>query len=248
MSKLHAMIAADRGAGWIESASSTLTDRSPKPEARNLETPPPWARVGLRYGPVHMTDTKQTGVFEIPEAIRTQMRGKSWRDDPACPSFEALRLLKLPYRDFADVLHVGELVVHVEVADEVARIFAQLCAAGFPIHSMQRIDHFAADDELSMAANNTSGFNFRVIQGTSVLSQHALGLAIDINPAQNPWLRPGRVDPEAGRDYLDRTQRRPGMIVRPSPVLDAFAAFGWQWGGAPRRPDDGPDYHHFSKR
>jgi hypothetical protein len=95
-----------------------------------------------------------------------------------------------------------------------------------------------------MAANNCSAFNFRRVQGTNVLSHHALGLAIDINPCQNPWVRDARVDPPAARDYLDREHVRPGMIVRPGPVLAAFAAYGWYWGGD---FNGMRDYHHFSK-
>jgi poly-gamma-glutamate synthesis protein (capsule biosynthesis protein) len=95
-----------------------------------------------------------------------------------------------------------------------------------------------------MAANNSSAFNFRVVDGTQRLSQHALGRAVDINPLQNPWRRGARVDPEAGSAYLDRAQLRPGMIVRPGPVIAAFEAAGWSWGGDVA---DAPDFHHFSK-
>lgn len=123
-------------------------------------------------------------------------------------------------------------------------VFEHIFAARFPIHSLRRIDHFAGSDPESMAANNSSAFNFRLVDGSEHLSQHALGQAIDINPLQNPWLRGERVDPEAGRAYLDRRQLRPGMIVRPGPVIAAFEAAGWRWGGDNA---DAPDYHHFSK-
>ena len=184
-----------------------------------------------------------TGHFEIPARIREEMRGCSWRDEPRCPRFEALRLVRVQYRGFDGAVQLGELIVHTELADEVVAIFAEIFAAGFPIESMRRIDEFAADDNASMAANNTSAFNYRVVEGTSQLSQHALGRAIDINPVQNPWLRAGRVDPPAGREYLDRSHTRPGMLVRPDPVIDAFTRVGWQWGGDLAQPD----YHHFSK-
>lgn len=184
-----------------------------------------------------------TGSFEVPEAVRDAMRTCSWRDDPRCPPFEQLRWLRLRHRGFDGAVHAGELVVHAAVAAEVVDIFEQLFHAGFPIESLRRIEDFAADDDASMAANNSSGFNFRVVDGTSELSQHALGRAIDINPVQNPWLRGARVDPAAGRSYLDRAHVRPGMIVRPGPVVDAFTRAGWLWGGDLAHPD----YHHFSK-
>lgn len=184
------------------------------------------------------------GIFELSEAVREEMRGVSWHEHPACPSFDSLRLLKLRHWGFDGATHEGELVVHATLADEVLVVFERIFSAHFPIHSMRRIDHYAGNDHVSMAANNCSGFNFRVVDGSERLSHHALGQAIDINPVQNPWLRGARVDPEAGRSYLDRTQLRPGMIVRPGPVLAAFEAAGWSWGGDAAAPD----YHHFSKR
>jgi len=130
------------------------------------------------------------------------------------------------------------------IADEIVVIFERLFVAQFPIERMQRIEAFGGSDAASMVANNSSAFNFRHVQGTSVLSHHALGLALDLNPIQNPWLRGANVDPEQGREYLDREQRRPGMIVEGDRVVEAFAAYGWDWGGDWR---DMRDYQHFSK-
>jgi hypothetical protein len=171
------------------------------------------------------------------------MRGCSWRDVPACPPFEQLRLLRLRHYGFDGAVHTGELVVHEELAEEVCEIFERILQARFPIESLRRIDDYRADDEASMAANNSSGFNFRVIDGSSTLSQHALGRAVDINPVQNPWVRGARVDPGGGRSYLERAHVRAGMIVRPGPVVEAFTRAGWAWGGDLAQPD----YHHFSK-
>jgi hypothetical protein len=185
-----------------------------------------------------------SAVFSIPPEIQAEMRGKSWHDHPQCPRFEALRLLRVRHRGFDGCDHKGELIVHAELAVEVVSIFEQLFAAQFPIASLRRIDHWNGSDDASMAANNSSAFNFRLIDGTQQLSQHALGRAIDINPLQNPWLRGARVDPAEGRAYLDRDDVRPGMIVRSGPVVAAFSAAGWQWGGD---IPGTPDYHHFSK-
>lgn len=188
------------------------------------------------------TDTR--GVFNITEAMQAHMRGRSWRDEPECPRFHELRLLCVRHRGFDGAVHDGELIVHAQVADEVFGIFERLFQADFPLHSVRRVDHFEGDDGASMAANNCSGFNFRRIDGTQLLSHHARGLAVDINPVQNPWLREGRVDPALGRDYLDRTVVRPGMIVRPGLVIALFSAAGWRWGGESAH---GADYHHFDK-
>ncbi len=181
------------------------------------------------------------------------MDGLSWRQsDSRCPRLSALRLLEIPFWNFDGEEQRGELVVAAEVSQDILGVFAKLWHARFPIERMVRIDYFNADDERSMAANNCSGFCFRVIDGSPPaggsprLSMHALGLAVDINPVQNPYVTShasdGKIFPLVGTHYLDRTDRRPGMIIRPSIVIDAFAAMGWQWGGDWTSKSD---YHHF---
>ena len=97
-------------------------------------------------------------------------------------------------------------------------------------------------DDASMAADNTSGFNCRRVPGTRTWSQHAFGLAIDINPLENPFVHDGIVDPPGGRRYLDRSHFRRGMIRPGDVVVGAFASIGWSWGGR----WSSPDYQHFS--
>ncbi|HTM21713.1 MAG TPA: M15 family metallopeptidase [Kofleriaceae bacterium] len=170
------------------------------------------------------------------------MNGRSWRDDPRCPRFDELALVRMNHHGFDGAIHRGELVIAAAVADDVVAAFARIFAAGFPIELMARVDRFDADDARSMAANNCSAFNFRVAP-SGKLSQHSFGTAIDINPVQNPMVIGDRVYPDAGAAYLDRGDLRAGMIVRPGPVVDAFAAIGWGWGGDWTRI---LDYHHFS--
>jgi hypothetical protein len=180
----------------------------------------------------------------LPPELCACMTGVSWHPDPRCPPFAALRLLTLPYWDFFGVPQTGQLIIAASVADEVLAIFAGLYALGFPIARMVPIDAFAGDDDASMAANNTSGFNFRNVAGTDSLSRHAYGLAIDINPLLNPMIIGADIYPPAGAAYTDRAVMCPGMIVRPGPVVDLFDAYGWQWGGDWVRTKD---YHHFTK-
>lgn len=181
----------------------------------------------------------------LPPLCRGRMAGRSWHPDPRCPSFEDLRLLSLPHWDFAGDVQTGELVVAAELSSEILRIFAGLFHLGFPIERMELIDAYGGDDNASMAANNCSSFNFRNVAGTDVLSKHAFGMAIDINPRCNPMIVGDAVHPPEGAAYLDRSDLRPGMITRPGPVVDLFAAHGWEWGGdwSPMK-----DYHHFTKR
>lgn len=188
-----------------------------------------------------MTDS-QGELGLIPEDVRAEMYSVSWHEDTCCPPFDDLVLLRVPYLGFDGREHRGELIVARSVGDAVLRAFAALRRADYPIARMERIERFGGDDRRSMAANNCSGFNFRRVDGEDRLSMHALGLAIDINPVQNPWIRGNRVDPERGRAFVDRTRAHPALIRRPSLVIEAFADIGWEWGGD---WPDYQDYHHF---
>lgn len=165
----------------------------------------------------------------------------SWR--PSCPvGLEDLRLVTLSHHTFDGGVATGELVVHQDVADDVVTVFAELFAAGFPIERMELVDVYDADDDRSMAANNTSAFNCRTVAGTNRWSQHAFGRAIDVNPLLNPYVRGSRIDPPEGSAYVDRSIDQPGLIRAGDAAVRAFAAIGWSWGGN----WSSPDYQHFS--
>jgi hypothetical protein len=181
-------------------------------------------------------------VREIDPTLAGRMR-TSWR--PGCPvPLVSLRHLTLRHWDGVGGARDGELVVHADHADAVVSVFAELFAAGFPIARMQLVDDYGGDDQASMRANNTSAFNCREVAGRpGVLSNHALGTAIDINPLVNPWVNGRTVDPPEGAPYADRSQRVPGGIYPGDVVTRAFARIGWGWGG------DWPsskDWQHFS--
>jgi D-alanyl-D-alanine carboxypeptidase len=135
--------------------------------------------------------------------------------------------------------------VNVRVVPEVVAVFRRLYAARFPIRRLRPIDAYRGNDERSLAADNTAGFNCRYVIGPGPRrwSSHAFGEAIDVNPVENPYLERGRVHPRAGRAYLDRSHLRPGMAVRGGVLVRSFATAGWQWGG---RWTGSPDYQHFS--
>jgi D-alanyl-D-alanine carboxypeptidase-like protein len=183
-------------------------------------------------------------ISAIPPEVAAEMAGVSWHPDPRCPPLADLALIRLVHLDELGDERQGELVVAAALADDVARAFGQIHAAGFPIACMERIDAHGGSDDRSMAANNSSAFNFRTIAGTDQLSLHGLGRAIDINPLWNPYVVGATVHPPAGAAWLDRAAVRPGMIVRPGPVTDAFDAIGWEWGGD--WTGRVRDYHHFA--
>jgi len=183
-------------------------------------------------------------VEPLPEHIIAQITGSSFH--PEAPfDYSHLSYLTITHVDFYGKSHTGNIIVAASIADEVLDIFREIYDYGFPIARMRLIDYYGADDYYSMADNNSVGFNFRVIAGTDRLSRHAWGMAIDINPIQNPFIRDDIILPVAGAAYVDRTDVRPGMIIPGDVVYRGFTSRGWTWGGHWRVPID---YHHFERR
>jgi hypothetical protein len=176
------------------------------------------------------------------DAVRNRVRW-SWRR--GCPVGPVeLRLLRADYWGVDKRVHRGELIVHRDHARRVLVVLEKLFKAGYPIERLELVDAYRADDDRSMAANNTSGFNCRRVSGSSSWSEHAYGRAIDLNPLRNPYVtRGGRVSPPAGRPYANRARRAAGMIHANDLVVRAFAAAGWRWGGY---WSGSRDYQHFS--
>ncbi len=179
----------------------------------------------------------------IPAAVEDRMRGVSYRDNPDI-RLSDLRYLRLSYVDFDGKDQVGELVCNQAVADDLLEIFKALYEARYPIRSIRLIDDFNGDDDASMAADNTSCFNYRRKTGMRQLSKHALGLAVDINPFENPYVRPNRVRPADARRYADRTQDFPHKIDKNDLCYRLFREHGFSWGGSWRSVQD---YQHFEK-
>src|SRR6187200_1797340 len=106
-----------------------------------------------------------------------------------CPIGPAeLRSVAFSYRDFAGGVHTGRIVVARRVADSVVTVFRRLWEARFPLRSVRPVSVYRGDDDASMAADNTSGFNCRRVEGSSSWSMHAYGEAIDVNPVENPYV------------------------------------------------------------
>jgi hypothetical protein len=168
----------------------------------------------------------------------------SWH--AGCPVAPAqLRRVRVTHWGFDGRVHSGRVIVNRTAVTDVVTVFRRLYSARFPIRRMRPIDAYRANDERSLAADNTAAFNCRNVigPGSRRWSVHAYGLAIDVNPIENPYLERGRVHPRAGRAYLNRSNVRPGMAVRGGLLVHAFAAVGWGWGG---RWTGSPDYQHFS--
>jgi hypothetical protein len=165
----------------------------------------------------------------------------SWHS--GCPvARESLRLITMTYRGFDGRVRDGRLVVSVRVARGVVKVFRTLYESGYPIRRMVPIDAYGNDDDRSLAADNTAGFNCRRVAGTTRWSMHATGEAIDVNPVENPYVHGGTISPPAGQSFLSRPSLR-GVIHHGDAVWRAFRAIGWGWGGDWSSP---VDYQHFS--
>lgn len=185
---------------------------------------------------------------EIPDSIWHRMQGRSYPQGCEVPRSD-LRYLELSYVDFEGHEHLGQMVCNRHIADDLLYIFRRLYEARYPIASMRLIDDYGADDARSMAANNTSCFCYRRVAGSTALSKHSRGMAVDVNPLYNPcvYVRSGRVLPPEGKAYAhdrDRCKDIPGKIDTADLCYRLFVSRGFRWGGAWRTLKD---YQHFER-
>jgi hypothetical protein len=219
---------------------------------------------------------RQRGIVPYPRAIRALLTlvsllllptsGWAALDAAACARLQAARVIgpdapvgcqqlaivRFPYVDFSGVSHQdGQLMVLAAVAPEVRQLFNALYQRRFPLERVRLMEHYQGDDAAAMRDNNTSAFNNRQLTGGGPPSLHAYGLAIDINPRQNPYVELGedgmaRFSPPAGIAYANRLAIRPGKPARPGmaeQVVGLFAEYGFTiWGGYWDTP---LDYQHF---
>jgi hypothetical protein len=186
-------------------------------------------------------------IKKIDDNIKTRINGKSYKEDCDVP-YDDLRYIRVLHKNFEGKTQVGELIINKSVAEDVLDIFKELYDADYPIERMVLIDEYDAEDNASMAANNSSAFNFRFIDGTTKRSSHSDGLAIDINPLYNPYVRTRNgkevVLPENGTEYADRTKENPYYIKKDDICYQAFSKRGFTWGGEWK---SSKDYQHFQK-
>jgi hypothetical protein len=163
-----------------------------------------------------------------------------------CPvDADDLAYVRLTFWGFDDRRHTGELLVIGSVADQVVAVFEKLYRARFPFEELRITPRSELDAHPTGDGNNTGAFVCRPTTGsTTTPSQHAYGLAIDLDPFQNPYTNDDLVLPELASAYLDRDRLRPGMITPDGVVVRAFASIGWTWGGTWRSLKD---YQHFSQ-
>lgn len=187
------------------------------------------------------------------DSVYNRIIGKSYVSNSNI-GLSDLRYLKMLHVNFNGEFQVGEMIVNKSVAGEVMEIFEILCAEGYQIKSMYLIDNYwagdgASSDWYSIDANNTSCFCYREATGSSNLSKHALGKAIDINPQQNPYVTytdgKAKYSHDNASDYVyDRSSSTPHVITTSDRAYELFTQYGWTWGGNWNSPKD---YQHFQK-
>ena len=187
------------------------------------------------------------GVYRIGPALRRVLVGRSWH--PGCPvPIEDLRHVSVSYWDFQGEVRIGPLVVNEMVAHDVLWVFRQLFRAKFPIDRIVLPPKYRPPRPQDYWNKNptspTGAFNCRPATGSTSLSHHSYGWAIDINPLQNPYVRSdGTVLRHIAKPYRDRSLHRKGMIREGDIVVRSFARIGWEWGGHWHTLKD---YMHFS--
>lgn len=186
----------------------------------------------------------------IPSSVKKRMMGKSYKKNKNI-SLSDLRYVKVMHYGYDGKIKQGEMVVNKKIAKKTVKIFYELYQRKYPIQKMKLIDNYGANDNKSMRANNTSAFNYRKISGSSNLSRHARGMAIDINPRINPWVKGKEVSPSNGKVYRQRNVKkckgkyRKNMIHKNDAVYKVFKKYGFTWGGEWKSYKD---YQHFEHK
>ena len=197
----------------------------------------------IDFLPPPKTPGFDAAIGPVPDRVAAR---SSWR--PECPvALSELAYIRMPFWGFDRERHTGEMIVNASVAEPVATAFRALYRARFAIEEMRVVtakEIAEWETKPTGDVNVTSSFECRDAAESSYWSQHAYGLAIDINPFHNPYIRGDLVAPELASAYLDRDWRRPGMIFEGDGVTAAFAALGWGWGG---RWSSLKDWMHFSR-
>jgi D-alanyl-D-alanine carboxypeptidase len=224
---------------WLGTRALPITDDG----FGEVQATPP-ELVDRRFTTEDLLDPPENGGFvatidSVPLGVAAR---STWHE--GCPvTLDDLRYLTVSFRGFDQRAHTGELMVSVDYAEDVVGVFETLWDVRYPIEEMR----ITAAQELELPptgdGNNTESFVCRPATGGSSWSRHAYGRAIDVNPFHNPYHRGEVVLPELSSAYLDRERDLPGMLAPGDPVVEAFAAIGWEWGGYWSTLKD---YQHFS--
>ncbi|MCR4989696.1 MAG: M15 family metallopeptidase [Lachnospiraceae bacterium] len=244
------LIPGDGVRGSISTPYSTNTP-APEPTSQPTPTPEPTPTPGVSPEDI----TKDSFYYTIiTDELKARITGISYPEDDSniAISYDDLRYLRIKYYDFDGNIQDGELICNKAIADDLADIFYELFENEYQIEKVRLIDEYNGDDTASMLDNNTSCFNYRLVENSSSLSKHALGRAIDINPFYNPYIVFGAnpdgtdyISPAGSEIYIDRTADFPHKIDKDDLCCKLFKQHGFVWGGD---WNSCKDYQHFQKK
>lgn len=155
-----------------------------------------------------------------------------------------LRTITMNYYGADQRMHRGVLIIRSDLTGRITYSFSRSLGVRFPITTMVNPNVYGGNDPRQMRADNSSGFNCRAVVGNPYRrSPHSYGIAVDVNPRQNPYRDVnGKWWPENGKAYIDRTPRRAGMLSLKSTMVKTLRHDGFFWGGL---WSPGRDYQHF---
>ncbi len=245
-----------------DASSAEDTERSDEATADNLKKPsssdkplPVGALLNGDSQLEHRTAYSEAFYYEpLSDNLRRYITGVSFPQtnegsESLAISYEELSYLHILHYDFNGELTEGELICNKAIAPDLVEIFYELYRNEYQLEKVRLIDEYDGDDTSSMEDNNTSCFNYRKVEGSSSLSKHALGRAIDINPLYNPYVTYNadgseHISPENAQDFADRSKSFPYKIDEDDLCYKLFTEHGFIWGG---NWNSSKDYQHFQK-
>lgn len=189
-------------------------------------------------------------IAHLPQPVSKQLRtGGFWHS--GCPVARSdLRLLTVSYVGYDRASHTGQLIVNKRAAAPLSHVFRKIYKLRFPIKHMALADMYGPRSGRPRDGDVTQSFECRQAvpspcsggRGTGSWSMHAYGLAVDVNPLENPYVGCGQSRDPATAPYRNRSRHLKGMVG--AGVVGAFRSVGWGWGGA--WTGNTKDYMHFS--
>lgn len=228
---------------------SVTPDKSPSyAESENNETE---TTESMPISPERVTYEEGFYYEPLTDLVKDRITGTSYPESGCTVPYEDLTYVGLLYFDFEGQPQNGELICNKAIAQDMVEIFYELYRNEYQIERVRLIDEYGGDDTASMADNNTSCFNYRVVDGTTNLSKHAYGLAIDVNPFYNPYVVFNKngdgdtyISPPGSEIYADRSQNFAYKIDENDLCYRLFTEHGFTWGG---NWNSTKDYQHFQK-
>ncbi len=187
---------------------------------------------------IYLFTDPNTHVFHTDSKSLEELRGSTGGTSPATGKLEDvfpngipttqegirkyLTTVQVPITRKDGTKTTAPVTIHKDVAQDLKNVLQKAQDAGFKVYSI-------------------GGFSWRNVAHSSKMSQHALGLAVDINVTENYCVYPSTGQIDAG-SFWDPS-RSEYSIPKDGVLVKAFKSIGWGWGGDWKSKKD---YMHFS--